>query len=134
MRTKEQYVEGLKKMRRNLYFGGDKIARDHEVLVSPLEVIGLTFDAAYDPETEGLCTAVSHLSGEKINRFCHVHQSADVLHNKQEMTRVLCRKAGYCIQRCMGIDAVNALNAVSYEAGKANNGQTEYYQNFLKWL
>jgi 4-hydroxyphenylacetate 3-monooxygenase/4-hydroxybutyryl-CoA dehydratase/vinylacetyl-CoA-Delta-isomerase len=34
----------------------------------------------------------------------------------------------------MGIDAVNALNAVSYEADKANQGQTEYYQNFLKWL
>jgi 4-hydroxyphenylacetate 3-monooxygenase/4-hydroxybutyryl-CoA dehydratase/vinylacetyl-CoA-Delta-isomerase len=34
----------------------------------------------------------------------------------------------------MGIDAVNAVNAVSYEADKANNGKTEYYKNFLKWL
>jgi aromatic ring hydroxylase len=31
MRTKEQYVDGLKKMRRNLYFDGNKIDRTDEV-------------------------------------------------------------------------------------------------------
>ena len=50
------------------------------------------------------------------------------------MTRAICREVGYCICRCMGIDAVNAVNAVSYEADKANKGETEYYQNFVKWL
>jgi aromatic ring hydroxylase len=34
----------------------------------------------------------------------------------------------------MGIDAVNAVNAVSYEADKQNKGATEYHKNFLKWL
>jgi aromatic ring hydroxylase len=50
------------------------------------------------------------------------------------MTRFLCRKVGGCIQRCMGIDATNALYAVSYEADKSNSGSTEYHKNFVKWL
>ena len=31
MRTKEQYVEGLRKMRRNLYYNGTLIDRDDEL-------------------------------------------------------------------------------------------------------
>ena len=134
MRTKEQYFEGLKKLRRNLYCNGEKIGRDHEQLEQSANVIGHTFDMAHDPETADLCTAASHITRETINRFCHVHQSTEDLHRKQDMTRVLCRNVGYCIGRCMGIDAINAVNAVSFEADKANNGHTEYYQNFLKWL
>lgn len=47
---------------------------------------------------------------------------------------MLCRKVGFCIGRCMGIDGTNACNAVSFEADKMNNGSTEYHKNFLKWL
>ena len=134
MRTKEQYRDGLKKMRRNVFHNGELIDRGHEVLEPSTNVIGHTFDAALAPETEDLCTATSHISGNKINRFCHVHQSPEDLHKKQDMTRALCRDVGYCIGRCMGVDAINAVNAVSYEADKANNGESQYYDNFIKWL
>jgi len=128
MRTKEQYYEGLKKMRRNLYFDGNKIDRADEVQQKVLNVMGVTFDAVNDPELKDLCTATSHLTGETINRFCHVHQSREDLHKKQDMTRALCRKVGLCIQRCMGVDALNAVNAASFEADKQNNGNTEYHK------
>ena len=134
MRTKEQYFQGLSKLKKNLYFNGEVIGRDHEILTCSKNVIGMTFDAAADPKTASLATATSHLTGETINRFCHVHQSSEDLHKKQDMTRMLCRKVGYCIGRCMGTDALNAINAVSYEADKANKGKTQYHQNFLAWL
>ncbi len=134
MRTKEQYIEGLRKLRRNLYFNGEKIDRDDEMQQKALNVMGLTFEEAASEEGKDLCTATSHLTGETINRFCHVHQSVEDLHKKQDMTRYLCKKVGGCIQRCMGVDATNAINAVSYEADKLNNGNTEYHQNFRKWL
>jgi len=134
MRTKEEYLDGLGKMRRNLYFNGSRIDRLDAAQEKVLNVMGVTFDAAYDPELKDLCTASSHLTGETINRFCHVHQSPEDLHKKQDMTRALCRKVGLCIQRCMGIDAVNAVNAVSFEADKQNKGATEYHKNFLGWL
>lgn len=134
MRTRAQYLEGLKKMKRNLYHNGGKIDRDDPEQFPALNIMGVTFDAAHDPETADLCTATSHITGETINRFCHVHQSPEDLHKKQDMTRVLCRKVGGCIQRCMGIDAINAVNAVSYEADKINKGASEYHKNFLNWL
>jgi len=134
MRTKEQYYEGLKKLNRNLYLNGQKIDRDDEALEQPKGVIGVTFDLAADPETKDLCTATSHLTGETINRFTHIHQNTTDLHKKQDMTRMLVTRVSQCIGRCMGVDAINAINAVSFEADKQNNGSTEYYKNFLKWL
>lgn len=134
MRTKKEYIEGLSKMRRNVYFDGELIDRDSELQMDCLNVIGTTFDEAQKPENEDLMTATSHLTGNKINRFTHIHQSTDDLHKKQDMTRFLCRKVGGCIQRCMGIDGTNAVYNASYEADKANNGATEYHENFKKWL
>ncbi len=134
MRNKEQYIEGLNKMKRNLYCNGEKISRTDEVQMDCINTIGLTFDEAEKPENADLLTATSHLTGQKINRFTHIHQNTDDLHKKQDMTRFLCRQVGGCIQRCMGIDATNGIYNVSYEADKSNNGATEYHENFKKWL
>lgn len=134
MRTKAQYLERLSRMNRNLYCNGEKIDRLDERQEGALTVMGLTFEAAADPETRDLCTAKSHLTGETINRFNHIHQTPEDLHKKQDMTRVLCQKVGGCIQRCMGIDAANAIHAVSYEAQKSPEAKTAYHDNWLKWL
>ena len=134
MRTKQEYINGLKKMKRNIYFDGQLIDRDDELQMPCLDVIGTTYDEAAKPENELLMTATSHLTGQKINRFNHIHMSTTDLHRKQDMTRMLCQKVGGCIQRCMGIDATNAIYNVSYEADKVHNGATQYHENFKKWL
>ncbi len=134
MRTKAQYIEGLRKMNRNLYSNGEKIDRLDERQEGAINVMGLTFDAVWDPASKDLCTATSHLTGETINRFNHIHQTPEDLHKKQDMTRFLCNKVGQCIQRCMGIDASNAINAVSFEAQKNPKTKTAYYDNWVKWL
>jgi len=134
MRTRAQYLEGLSKMNHNLYSNGEKIDRLDPRQQGALNVMGLTFDAAWDPATKDLCTATSHITGETINRFNHIHQSTEDLHKKQDMTRTLCNITGGCIQRCMGIDASNAINAVSFEAQKSPKAKTAYHDNWLKWL
>ncbi len=134
MRTKEQYIQGLSRMKRNIYYDGELIDRTDEIQMDCLNTIGTTFDEAARPENQDLCTAISHLTGERISRFTHIHQNTEDLHRKQDMTRMLCQKVGGCIQRCMGIDAANAIYNVSYEADKVNNGATQYHENFKKWL
>jgi len=134
MRTKQDYINGLSKMKRNIYFDGQLIDRTDELQMRCLNTIDTTYDEAARPENRELMTAISHLTGERINRFNHIHQNSDDLHKKQDMTRMLCQKVGGCIQRCMGTDAVNAIYNVSYEADKANNGATQYHENFKKWL
>src|SRR5512145_1478609 len=134
MRSKQDYIKGLSKMKRNCYYDGQLIDRDDELQMDCLNTIGTTYDEAAKPENQDLCTAISHLTGERINRYTHIHQNTDDLHKKQDMTRMLCQKVGGCIQRCMGIDGTNAIYNVSYEADKMNNGATQYHENFKKWL
>ncbi|MFW9995810.1 MAG: 4-hydroxyphenylacetate 3-hydroxylase family protein [Candidatus Odinarchaeota archaeon] len=134
MRTKEEYMEDLGKMKKNLYFNGEKIDRLDEQQMPCLDVMGTTFETANEPKFKDLMLVKSHLTGEIINRFTHVHHSTDDLHKKQDMTRKLCQKVGGCIQRCMGCDATNAVYNVSYEADKTNDGKTNYHENFKKWL
>ena len=134
MRTKADYIKGLSKMKRNLYYDGQLLDRTDELQMDCINTIGTTYDEAAKPENQELCTAISHLTGKRINRFTHIHQNKEDLHKKQDMTRMLCQKVGGCIQRCMGIDGSNAIYNVSYEADKVKPGETQYHENFKKWL
>ncbi|MEM3551926.1 MAG: 4-hydroxyphenylacetate 3-hydroxylase N-terminal domain-containing protein [Candidatus Bathyarchaeia archaeon] len=132
VKTKEEYVERLKVMNRNVYIGGKKVDRLDERLRPCINVICVTFDMANNPEFEDLCTATSHITGEKVNRFCHIHQSREDLLKKQEMTRILCHRTGGCIGRCMGVDAMNALSVVTKLIDMKYN--TNYYERFINYL
>ncbi|MHB0885825.1 MAG: 4-hydroxyphenylacetate 3-hydroxylase family protein [Bacillota bacterium] len=132
MRTSAQYLAKLKGMRKNVHLGGEVVERDDPRLVPGTKVISMTFDLVDDPKFKDLLTAESHLTGETINRFCHIHQSSEDLMKKQEMTRLLCQKSGGCIQRCMGVDVLNALSVVTFLTDMAHS--TEYHQRFLDYL
>jgi len=132
MRTSQEYRERLFSMKRNVYMDGELVGRDDPRIAPAINVISLTYDLAHDPNYEGVMTATSHLSGQRINRFCHIHQSVEDLLDKQKMTRLYCQKTGGCIQRCMGIDAMNALSVITYDTDKAMG--TEYHQRFLRYL
>ena len=132
MRTFEEYMEKLKSMKPNIYIGEEKVGRDDWRIQGGMNIIKVTFDCAHSEEYEDLCTATSHLTGKKINRFTHIHQSEDDLLKKQLMTRLLCHRVGGCIQRCMGIDALNALSVITYEMDQALG--TDYYERFNKYL
>ena len=132
MRTFEEYLEGLRAMKPNIHMHGEIIQRDDSRLLPPMNNIKLTFDLAHDPEFDHLMTATSHLSGERINRFCHIHRSQDDLLKKQEMTRIACQRTPACIQRCMGVDMLNALSVVTHEIDEAKG--TEYHPRFVEYL
>ncbi len=134
MRTKQDFINALSKMKRNVYYDGQLIDRTDEIQMDCIDTIGTTYDEAAKPENQELMTAISHLTGERINRFTNVHQNKEDLHKKQDMTRMLCQKVGGCIQRCMGIDGTNAIYNVSFEADKVKPGETNYHENFKKWL
>ena len=132
MRTSEEYRKGLYTMKPNIYIGGERLSRDDPRLEQPINVVASTFDAAREPELDGIATTTSHLTGDKINRFCGIHCSVEDLLRKQQMTRVLCHRVAGCVQRCMGIDAMNALSAITYDTDQQYG--TGYHQRFLKFL
>lgn len=132
MKTKEDYLEKLRSMRDNVYIDGEMVKRDDPRLIPALNVCGLTYEMAGDPQYNGIMTATSQISGKKINRFTHVHKSVDDLLKKQEMTRLYCQKTFGCIARCMGIDATNALSVVTHEMDQSLG--TKYYNRFSDYL
>lgn len=132
MRTSEQYYEDLKKMKPNIYIGGEKVGRDDSRIKPGINVMSVTFDLAYDPEWDGLITATSSLTGKKINRFTHLPQNPHDLIQKQKMIRLLCQRVGGCTQRCMGMDALIALSIATREMDDKYG--TEYHRRFMDYL
>jgi aromatic ring hydroxylase len=131
LRTSEEYIKRLCGMRPNVYMGGKLVRRDDPEFMPGIKTIGMTFDLANDPAYAEL-KVKSHLSGETINRFNHIHQSSEDLLAKQRMVRCLCQRCGRCIQRCMGIDCVNALSVVTRDTDLEHG--TNYNERFLKFL
>ena len=134
MMTKDQYIESLRKLNLNLYMFGKKVENpvDDPVIRPSLNSFAATYELAEDPQYQDLMTATSHISGKKINRFTHIHQSTEDLVKKVKMLRMISQKTGTCYQRCVGFDAMNATYSVTYEIDQAMG--TNYHERFKKYL
>ncbi len=67
MITGEEYLERLRRLKDNVYMGGQIVKRDESRLLPGVRVVQLTYDLAAKKEYQALFTATSHLSGERIN-------------------------------------------------------------------
>ncbi|MDR2946326.1 MAG: 4-hydroxyphenylacetate 3-hydroxylase family protein [Candidatus Adiutrix sp.] len=134
MMTGKEYIESIRRMDMNIWMFGEKIktAADDPILRPSLNSVRATYDLAEQPEHEELMTATSNLTGKKINRFCHIHQSADDLVKKVKMQRLCGQKTASCFQRCVGMDACNALYSTTYETDQKHG--TTYHQRFLEFM
>ena len=132
--TGEQYEESLRKLNLKVYMFGKRVENvvDNPIIRPSMNAVKATYEFAQMPEYEDLMTATSHLSGNKVNRFTHIHQNTEDLVKKTKMGRLLGSKTGCCFQRCVGMDAMNAISITSYNIDQKFG--TTYYQNFLKYL
>lgn len=132
MMTGEQYVESIQKMNMEIYMFGEKIksAASHPILRPSLNSVRATYDLACDPKHHDLMTTAE--GGRKINRFCHIHQSCGDLLNKVKMQRLCGQTTGSCFQRCVGMDAINAVYSTTFEIDEKYH--TDYHKNFRKFL
>lgn len=132
--TGEQYVESIKKMNMKIFMFGKQIENPTEdpILRPSLNSVKMTYDLAQDPEYQDLMTTISPYTGERVNRFTHIHQSTEDLKNKVKMQRLCGQKTAACFQRCVGMDAFNAVFSTTYECDEAHG--THYHENFLKFL
>ena len=134
MMTGEQYEKSIRDMNMEIYMFDESIPNpiDNPILRPSFNSVKATYDCAQMPEYEELMTATSHLTGAKINRFTHIHQSTDDLVNKVKMQRMLGQKTASCFQRCVGMDAFNAVYSTTYEMD-AKHG-TNYHDRFKAFM
>lgn len=137
MMTGQEYIDSLRELKTVVYAFGEKLDNfvDHPLIRPHVNAAATTYDMAHDAEYEDLVTAVSHLSGEKISRFTHIHHSADDLVKKVKMLRAISQRTGSCYQRCVGFDGINALYSTTYEIDqKYGTNYHERMKDYVKYL
>jgi 4-hydroxybutyryl-CoA dehydratase / vinylacetyl-CoA-Delta-isomerase len=131
--TREQYIESLRKLKLKVYAFGELIESpvDHPLIIPSMNSVAKTYELAQDPACAPLMTATSNLTGKTVNRFTHLHQSEDDLIKKVKMQRLLGQCTGACFQRCVGMDAANAIYSTTFEVDAAHG--TSYHKNFREY-
>lgn len=132
IRTADDYVASLRGRGLRVFLMGEAVEEpvDHPIIRPSINAMAATYAVA--DEDEGLGTVRSPLAESRINRFLHIAGSAEDLVAKARLQHALGRKTGSCFQRCVGLDALNALHSVTYEIDAAHG--TTYHARFLAFL
>lgn len=130
LKTGYEYIDSIKSLGLEANVMGNKIGNlPGNPLIEPsIQAVAATYDCAHDKETKPLFRVRSSISGEEINRFTHLHQSTEDLMKKVIMQRHCGNLTGCCFQRCVGLDAANAVFSVTYECDQKHG--TNYHEHF----
>ena len=134
IKTGSEYMESLKQLNPSIYYMGKKIDNvvTHPATAAHVRAAAMTYALTTQDQYKDLATATSHLTGNTINRFTHIHQNMEDLIKKVKLLRVLGQKTGTCFQRCVGFDGINATYSTVYEIDEKYG--TNYMERFKKWL
>ncbi len=132
--TRDDYITSLRKMKKRVFIMGQEVENpvDHPLVRPSLNACAMTYELAQHPAYADPMLVTSSLIGQKVNRFTHLHQDTADLVSKVKMLRLLGQMTGCCFQRCVGMDALNALDSVTYEMDRAL--ATEYHIRFRQYL
>ncbi len=134
LKTAREYIESLSPLKLDLYLLGEKVSDrvNHPVIRPSINSVAMTYKVAHEPEHEGIATTNSALTGNKVSRFNALFESTDDMVRKVKLLRLLGQRTGSCFQRCVGMDAINAVFSTTYEIDQKHG--TAYHQRFREWL
>jgi 4-hydroxybutyryl-CoA dehydratase/vinylacetyl-CoA-Delta-isomerase len=134
LKTPEQYFDSLRRLKRRVFILGEEVAEpnDHPIIRPTTNAVAKTYELAQKPELAGLMTVKSPLTNETINRFCHIQGSMEDMIKKVKMLRLVGQQTATCFQRCAGLDCLNSLYSITWEADKELG--TEYHARFLRFM
>ena len=106
----EEYIESLRGRGLKVYLFGELVDEpvDHPIIRPSINAVAKTYDLAN--ENPDLASAKSSICGKTVNRFLHVTEGVDDVVMQNRMQRKLGQLTGTCFQRCVGMDATNALH------------------------
>ena len=132
IRTGEEYIESLKGRNLKVYLFGELVKEpvSHPMIRPSINAVARTYDLAV--EEEELASSQSSISGERVNRFLHIAESAEDLVLQNKMQRKLGQLTGTCFQRCVGMDALNSLHSTTFEIDEKH--ETKYHERLLEFI
>jgi 4-hydroxybutyryl-CoA dehydratase/vinylacetyl-CoA-Delta-isomerase len=134
LKTKQQYIDSLRKLKPAVYMFGEKIENpvDNPRIFAGINATGATYELAEMDEYQDMITTASPFTGELVNRFTLPAQSVDDLVMRVKLNRILGGFTGTCFQRCTGLDCLGALSIVAYDIDRKY--ETHYYDRFIEFL
>ncbi len=132
IKTSEDYINSLRGRKLKVYLFGELVEDivEHPMIRPSINAVAETYDLAQrEPELAG---AVSHLTGERVNRFLNIAMNRDDVVLQNKMQRRLGQLTGTCFQRCVGMDALNSLYSVTFEIDE--KFQTAYHEQLKTFI
>lgn len=132
IRSAEEYIDSLRGRKLRVYAFGELLDNpvDHPLIRPSINAVAETYRLAEDDPELG--TAPSQLSGLRVNRFLHVTESVEDVVSQNRMQRQLGQRTGACFQRCVGMDAINALYSITFDIDRAL--ATHYHARLVDFI
>ena len=137
LKTGDEYLDSIKSLDLEAHILGKKTGNlsEHGLVEPSRRAVAFTYDCAHSPGTKELFCVESSLCNDMVNRFTHIHRSTEDLVNKVKMQRFCGIQTACCFQRCVGLDAANAIFSTTFECDRKHG--TSYHQRFKeywKWI
>ncbi|MGK0139197.1 MAG: 4-hydroxybutyryl-CoA dehydratase/vinylacetyl-CoA-Delta-isomerase, partial [Algoriphagus sp.] len=130
--TGEDYVNSLKSRDLTIYLFGELVSdpTEHPIIRPSINALAETYDLAVKNPILG--SVMSPFTGERVSRFLNICTPNKDLVLQNKMQRKLGQLTGTCFQRCVGMDAFNALYSVTFEMDEAY--KTVYHKRMKAFL
>jgi 4-hydroxybutyryl-CoA dehydratase/vinylacetyl-CoA-Delta-isomerase len=132
IRTGKEYINSLRGRKLKIFLFGEEVKDpvEHPMIRPSINAVAETYDLAV--REEELATAHSSITGQRVNRFLHIAESAQDLVLQNKMQRKMGQNTGTCFQRCVGMDALNSLHSTTFEIDEKHG--TKYHQRLIDFI
>lgn len=137
LKSGDEYLESLQSADLKAHILGKQTGdlAQHDLIGPSRRAVAFTYDGAHDPESRDLFRAVSHLCTDEVNRFTHIHRSVEDLVLKVKMQRYCGAGTGCCFQRCVGLDAANAVYSTTFECDRMHGTHFhDRFKEYWRWI
>jgi 4-hydroxybutyryl-CoA dehydratase/vinylacetyl-CoA-Delta-isomerase len=132
VRTREEYIDSLRKQKPNVYMEGEKIGDivGHPAFRVGIESAATTFQMCQDKQCSDLSRVVSPIGGEEISRWTHLMRDEQDAFAKIRLMQGVGDSPCPCSYRCITADVLHAAWAASHDIDKATG--SSYHQNVVE--
>ena len=134
VRTREEYIDSLRRQKPNVYMEGEKIDDivEHPAFRTGIESAATTFQICQDEQYRDLSRVASPIVGEEISRWTHLMRDEQDAFAKIRLMQGMGDGPCPCSYRCITADVLHAAWAASHDIDKMTG--SSYHQNVVEMV
>lgn len=134
LKTPEQYLDDIRSRQLRVFYRGERMNSvvDHPAARAAAACLAEVYRAALDPRTAALVATRSELIGEEVNASNILWRSRDDLVARVKWERIIARNTARGALRSPGLDAINALAAVTWRCDHERS--TGYHERLVRFV